>query len=89
MDPFFIFVAFTVLSPVTNHMAVKAYEAKHPDLYELNISLNNRESRERARYMAKLLKKMGAKEGTSAAKNGLLDDMLRFDGTHKTPESKG
>ena len=89
MDPFFFFIAFTVLTPATNHWAVKAYEAKHPDLNELNISLNNRESKARAKYMAKLLKKMGAKEGTSAAGNWLLDDMLRHDGTEADPERKG
>jgi hypothetical protein len=89
MDPIFFFIAFTVLTPLTNHYAVKAYNAKHPDLNELNISLNNRESKKRAHYMAKLLKDMGAREGTIAAENYLLDDMLRYDGTHEDPETKG
>lgn len=89
MDPFFFFIAFSVLTPLTNHYAVIAYNAKHPDLNELNISLNNRESKKRAKYMAKLLDDMGATEGTIEAGNFLLDDMLRFDGTHEDPETKG
>jgi len=88
MDPFFFFLAFTVLSPATNHAAVLYYNSTHPDLNELNISLNQRESRERAKYMANLLKKMGAKEGTAAAENGLLDNMLRYDGLETNTEKK-
>lgn len=89
MDPLVFFLAFTVLSPATNHLAVMSYNAQHPDLSELNISLNNRESKERAKYMANLLKKMGAREGTSAAGNWLLDDMLRYNGTNADPDRKG
>ena len=89
MDPFFFFIAFTVLTPATNHWAVASYNARNPDLSELNISLNRRESKARAKYMAKLLSKMGAKEGTSAAGNWLLDDMLRYDSTDADQDKKG
>ena len=89
MDPFFFFIAFTVLTPASNHYAVMYHNAKHPDLSEINISLNNRESKARAKYMAKLLSKMGAKEGTSAAGNWLLDDMLRYDSTDADQDKKG
>ena len=89
MDPFFFFIAFTVLTPASNHYAVMYHNASNPDLSEINISLNNRESKARAKYMAKLLSKMGAKEGTSAAGNWLLDDMLRYDSTDADQDKKG
>src|SRR4030067_817799 len=70
MDPFFFLIAFTVLTPATNHLAVMSYNAKHPDLNELNISLNNRESKARAKYMAKLLSTMGVTERQRRRKVG-------------------
>ncbi|MFQ5737091.1 MAG: hypothetical protein ACE5GY_09565 [Thermodesulfobacteriota bacterium] len=81
MDPFIVFVVFTALTPVSNHLALKASRTYNPEYEEINISLNMKESKERAKYMAKLLDKFEGKKGQETAlKSNLLDDKFRENG---------